>query len=76
MKWPRQTCHESRTNRIGDNHEHDRNRAGFTLQRGRHRSRATENHVGLEFNQFFREGSEVTTRPTNIDLYIAAVQPN
>src|SRR5262249_6747193 len=61
--------HESCADRIGNNHEHYRDRAGFTLQRRGNRSSARQNHIGPKFDQLFRKGPhpvDIATGPTNI----------
>jgi hypothetical protein len=50
---------------------------GFPVARGRYRRGAAEDHIWLEFDQLFRERShptDVATRPTSIDPYIAAIR--
>jgi hypothetical protein len=76
--WPRKACHESGGNRIGNKYEHDRDCAGFPMQPGRHRCGAGEDHVGLQFDQLFREGPHpVNTAggPTNLQPHGTAVRP-
>ena len=77
--WARKACHESGTNRIGNRaREHDEDGVRFQLQRGCHRSGASKDHVGPQFDQLFREGPHPLNAaggPTNVNPHGTAVCP-
>ena len=52
---PRQAHDEARANRIGDIHEHNRDHAALTLQRGGDPRRMCQDYVRLGGDQLFRE---------------------
>ena len=52
---PSQARDETRTDRVGDTDEHDRDYAALPLQRGGDRRRMCEDHVGPQGNQLFRK---------------------
>src|SRR5262245_34801178 len=75
---PRKARDESRTNRIGNNHEYDRDRVGFPLQRRGSRSSLRQDHLGLEGDQLFRESPcpiYIAATPTNLDPEVATGDP-
>ena len=76
--WPRQSGDEPRADRIGNRREHDRDRAGFLLQRGSHLCGANEDHVGLQLDKLLSErprAVDVRIRPPLLDPHVAAVRP-
>jgi hypothetical protein len=76
--WAGQARDESRADRVGDRHEHDRDRLRLPLYRSGHGGRACDNHIGLQVDQFFREHLHplgAAGGPTNVDPHIAAIGP-
>src|SRR5260370_10698235 len=63
---------------FGNNHEYDRDRAGFPLQRRSPRRSLRQDHVGLYGDQLFRESPcpiYVAATPTNLHPEVATVGP-
>jgi hypothetical protein len=77
---PSQTRDESCTDRVGDAYKHDRNRAGFSLERGNIRRRICEDDVGAQGDQLFREHLRLFgargRRVAIVDSDIAALRPS
>jgi hypothetical protein len=75
--WTRQTFDETCTDWIGDVHEHDRDGAALTLQRGSYRGRMCEDHVGSQRDQFLRALLDLSAggRKAVVDVEIAALRP-
>ena len=76
---PRQAGDEARADRVGDDDEHDRDRAGLALQCRGDRRRMGEDHVGLQGDQLFRERRQpicVAGRKASVDADIAAFRPS
>src|SRR5271166_1511066 len=73
-----QARNEPGADRVADDHKYDRDRPRLPLECSGHRSRACEDHVGLQVDQFFREHPhpiDVATGPTNVHPHVAAICP-
>src|SRR3984957_18227124 len=75
---PSQASNKTGADRIGNNHEYDRDRARLALQRGRHRSAVGEDGVGPQLDQLLSVGShpiDIAAGPAIVDAKIAAFGP-
>src|SRR5262249_48922752 len=73
-----QAIDEAGADRIGDAREHDRQRAGDTLQGGYAQGAACQDDIRRERNQFRRVSAlavDIVRAPAGVDPHIAAVVP-
>src|SRR4029077_1781713 len=76
--WPRQTRNETRTDRVGNSGEDDRDRAGLWLHGCGSWCRLRDDHVGLQRDQFSREQTGLCARGRKaiVDAQITTFRPS
>src|SRR6266567_275371 len=76
--WPGQACDKAVVHRVGNQHEHDRCRAGLPQQRLNPGSTGSDDDFRARLDKIFRKflhSFNVPGRPTVVDADIAAIDP-